>query len=348
MSESSAELARCLAERAEEVCRHYLSNGKREGHYWLVGDARNAKGRSLYVRLKGPTAGKGAAGKWTDAATDEHGDLLDIIGHVCQFTDHRDVFSEAQRFLGMSRGCWGSEQSYRRPHDTPTTAPRSTIAAQRLFAAAQPIAGTLAETYLRARGITGLSDFPSLRFHPRCFYRDERTGARQISPAMIAAVTDLGGAITGVQRTYLSRDGAGKAPMSPPRRALGQLLGHGVRFDTADDVMAAGEGVETMLSLRCAMARLPMIAALSAQHLAALELPPSLKRLYIAVDCDPAGKRAAETLRRHAIAIGVDAIRLTPTRNDFNDDLLAEGIRSIASSLRSQLAPDDIDRFLMR
>jgi len=47
---------------SEAVCRHYLSNGRREGRYWLVGDVRNTPGRSLFVRLKGPESGKGAAG----------------------------------------------------------------------------------------------------------------------------------------------------------------------------------------------------------------------------------------------------------------------------------------------
>ena|SRR6185312_13896074 len=66
MSIQASDLARRLAEQAELVCRHYLSNGRRVGHYWIVGDARNARGRSMFVRLRGPAAGKGAAGKWTE------------------------------------------------------------------------------------------------------------------------------------------------------------------------------------------------------------------------------------------------------------------------------------------
>ena len=79
MSEQASELARRLAQDAEAVCRHYLSNGRREGRYWLVGDVHNTPGRSLFVRLNGAEFGKGAAGKWTDAATGDHGDLLDVI-----------------------------------------------------------------------------------------------------------------------------------------------------------------------------------------------------------------------------------------------------------------------------
>ena len=62
----AADLARRLGENAEAVCRHYLSNGRREGRYWIVGDVANTRGRSLYVRLHRPSVGKGAAGKWTD------------------------------------------------------------------------------------------------------------------------------------------------------------------------------------------------------------------------------------------------------------------------------------------
>jgi hypothetical protein len=66
MGHQAADLAHRLARDAEAVCRHYLSNGRREGCYWLVGDVRNTPGRSLFVRLRGPESGKGAAGKWTD------------------------------------------------------------------------------------------------------------------------------------------------------------------------------------------------------------------------------------------------------------------------------------------
>ena len=66
MPRDASELARRLARDAEAVCRHYLSNGRREGGYWLVGDVRNTPGRSMFVRLKAGESGKGAAGKWTE------------------------------------------------------------------------------------------------------------------------------------------------------------------------------------------------------------------------------------------------------------------------------------------
>ena len=66
MSSQAAMLAHRLARDAEAVCRHYLSNGRRQGRYWLVGDVANNPGRSLFVRLTGPDSGKGRAGKWTE------------------------------------------------------------------------------------------------------------------------------------------------------------------------------------------------------------------------------------------------------------------------------------------
>ena len=79
MSLETEDLLRDLSQNAESVCRHYLPAGRREGSYWMVGDLQNTPGRSLFVRLTGPTSGPGAAGKFTDSATGEHGDLLDII-----------------------------------------------------------------------------------------------------------------------------------------------------------------------------------------------------------------------------------------------------------------------------
>ena len=97
----ASELSQRLGRQAEAVCRHYLSNGRRQGNYWQVGDVRNTPGRSMFVRLKGPETGKGAAGHWTDAATGEYGDLLDVIRETCGLVDFKDVTEEARRFLSL-------------------------------------------------------------------------------------------------------------------------------------------------------------------------------------------------------------------------------------------------------
>jgi hypothetical protein len=339
MPSHAADLARRLARNAEAVCRHYLSNGHREGRYWLVGDVTNTQGRSLFVRLSGPDHGKGAAGKWTDAATGEHGDLLDLIALSRGLDRLRDTLDEARAFLALPPGPVQPQDRFPAPRGSPESA-------RRLFAMSKPIAGTLAETYLRARGILTAVTGDSLRFHPRCYYRLDEDNPTETWPALIAAVTDLGGTITGAHRTWLDRSGRDKAPIDSPRRAMGHLLGHGVRFGVVDDVMAAGEGIETILSLRSILPTFPMVAALSANHLAALFFPPTLRRLYVARDSDPAGDAAMACLDRRAEAAGIELLGLSPRFDDLNEDLRRLGIDEFRVSVRQQLVPQDAVRFM--
>ena len=210
----------------------------------------------------------------------------------------------------------------------------------------QPISGTIVEAYLRRRGITALHGTGSLRFHPRCYYRPDRHAPTEIWPAMIAAVTDLDGRITGVHRTWLDPSGRGKAPIDTPRRAMGDLLGNAVRFDRTTDVLAAGEGIETMLSLRCVLPSMAMAAALSAAHLGALLFPTMLRRLYIARDDDPAGDGAMASLIGRASEAGIEAIPVSPRLRDFNEDLQRLGIDALRAAVRVQIAPEDVARFM--
>ena len=344
MARDAAELSRRLARDAEAVCRHYLPNGQRQGQYWTVGDARNTPGRSMFVRLKGPEAGPGAAGHWTDAATAEHGDLLDVIRESCGLTSFGDVAEEARRFLSLPR-----VDLVPTINPAPArTAMGSPEAARRLIAMAQPIRGTPVETYLASRCIMPIHGAGALRYHSSCYYRPDDGGPAERRPAMIASVTDLQGRITGAHRTWLAPDGSAKAAVPTPRRAMGNLLGHAVRFGAAEDVLAVGEGIETMLSLRAALPGMPMAAALSASHLAALRLSPSVRRLYIARDVDAAGTTAAATQAELATSAGIEVLTLSPRHGDFNDDLTAHGVDDLRAAIRPQIAPEDVDRFLLK
>ena len=126
---------------------------------------------------------------------------------------------------------------------------------------------------------------------------------------------------------------------------MGHLLGHGVRFGVANDVMAAGEGIETMLSLRCLVPSMAMVAALSAAHLAAILFPAALRRLYIVRDDDPAGDGAMNRLMDRARMAAIEAMVLSPQCGDFNEDLRRLGIDALRATLRVQLIPEDVTRF---
>ncbi|OLP58934.1 DNA primase [Xaviernesmea oryzae] len=336
----ASDLAQRLGRQAEAVCRHYLSNGRRQGNYWQVGDVRNTPGRSMFVRLKDTP--KGPAGKWMDAESGEHGDLLDVIREALGLIDFADVAEEARAFLSLPH----PEPEPTSPKQRGASVPSgSAEASRRLFAMARPIAGTIAKAYLRKRGITAFNATDALRFHPQCYYRPD-DGPTETWPALLARVTDLAGRQTGTHRTWLAPDGSGKAPIDTQRKAMGDLLGHGVRFGIGSEVQTAGEGIETMLSVRSGLPDLPAVAALSAAHLAALLLPDTLRRLYVARDNGEAGEAMARTLAERAEATGIEAVVLVPTLGDFNDDLRAFGVEGLRAALRAQVLPQDVARFM--
>ena len=127
---------------------------------------------------------------------------------------------------------------------------------------------------------------------------------------------------------------------------MGELLGHAVRIGVPGSVMAVGEGIETMLSLRQALPGLAVAPALSAAHLAAVRFPPGLCRLYIVRDNDPAGDGARDSLVDRAAKAGIEAIELSPRMEDLNEDLRLLGIDALRAELRAQLAPEDTARFM--
>ena len=219
------------------------------------------------------------------------------------------------------------------------------MAAERLFHLSRPVPGTLAETYLRGRAISARLSWPSLRFHPACYYRPDDEAARQAWPALLGVVTDAAGTLTGLQRTYLARDGSGKAPFADPRRAMGCLLGNAVRFGKPAGIMAAGEGIETVLSLLSLFPALPMAAGLSAAHLAALLFPPGLRRLYVLRDNDAAGEFAEERLAERCREAGIDCRVLKPAAKDLNIDLRAEPVHAVKARMLAQMEPQDRSRF---
>ena len=317
---NAAALAAALGERAEAVCRAYLPHGRKQGRYWVAGDLDGARGRSLYVRLHGP----GTPGKWTDAATAQHGDLLDLIRHRTGAPTLRAALDEARAFLALPAApASGDGDSY-----------DATEAARRLWQGCRAIDGTHAEAFLHARGLARCR-FAALRFHPALRHRDGSTVRRL--PALVAAVTGDDGTVGGVQRTWLDPRSPARADIAAPRKALGRVFGRAVRFGTvtADGraSLVVGEGIETVLSVVTAAPDITAAAALSAGSLGAFAPPPGVARLVIARDNDVEGERAAERLARRCARAGVAAAVIVPEGNDFNDDLVLLGPAALAARL---------------
>ena len=320
-------LAQALAERAEAVCRHYLSGGRKEGRYWTAGNVAGAKGRSLYVRLAPP----GAVGYWRDAATGEHGDLLELLRLQRGDAGTGPAMAEARRFLGLA-----TARSAAAPAPCERLGDRAE-AARRLWRLCRPVEGTPADAYLRARGIV-VGREPTLGFHPTLYYRDA-AGAFSTFPALIARATRIDGAFAGLQRTYLDPAQPAKAPVPDARKAMGRIFGAAVW-------LGAAEG-STSPSPRASRAR-SRSSPRSPRFAPPRRSPPpgsapSPHRRESSACSSPAtttpraGTPPSGSLRA-AAARGLDAAVLVPERGDFNDDLIACGAQALGARLAAACA----------
>jgi len=205
----------------------------------------------------------------------------------------------------------------RREAERQRQAQRRANRARQLWSQARPLAGTIAETYLRGRGITCTVP-ETLRFHPDCWHP---TSGRL--PAMVALVQ--GGSSFAMHRTYLRTDGSGKAAVEPAKAMLGSARGGAVRLLDAQGPLVVAEGIETALSLSCGLlsGSATIWAALSTSGIRGLHLPSNPARLTIAPDGDIPGRTAAYALVERAHALGWQVSTLDPGDGlDFNDTLV--------------------------
>jgi hypothetical protein len=197
------------------------------------------------------------------------------------------------------------------------------------------VLGTLAATYLQERGITRLG--PALRYHPRVFLRHGTDDADppQRAPALLAKITDNRGQITGCARVYLDLSTGGLAEIESPKRILGQLYGHAIRFWSGSprSDLIVGEGLENTLSVGTALPEFDLASCLTASHLGLFIPPPGIKRIWIARDNDEVGRNASMRLRNQLESLGIACGELVPAMGDFNDDLRAFGRDALRRSL---------------
>jgi hypothetical protein len=197
------------------------------------------------------------------------------------------------------------------------------MAAKRLWAEAKPIADTLAETYLRGRGIScALPD--TLRFHSQCWH-----GPTQTQTAAMVALVE-GGQGFAVHRTYLRPDGSGKAGLEGgDKLMLGATAGGAARLSGGASRLVVAEGIESALSLFCGLLAEPATvwAALSTSGMRSLRLPEKPSRLVIAGDGDQPGREASNALAVRAHTLGWSVAMLDPGNgSDFNDVLTGKAV----------------------
>jgi hypothetical protein len=189
---------------------------------------------------------------------------------------------------------------------------------ERLWAECMPlVAGGPVTRYLhgRGRGLGRKRPLPYvLRLHPALPYWQDGQLVCTYA-AMVAPLQDPYGRIIALHRTYVTDDGA-KAPVPHPKRvtpAAGPLAGACIRLHTpVRETIGIAEGIETALAAAEASG-VPTVAAYCASSLAAWQWPPGVRRLVIFADADPAGRQAADDLRRRGLVHGLAVDVVTPS-----------------------------------
>ncbi|MET3828156.1 hypothetical protein ABIC16_003911 [Sphingomonas sp. PvP055] len=187
--------------------------------------------------------------------------------------------------------------------------------ALRLWNASVPVAGTLAEAYLVARGLS--APYPkALRFNPATIFG---SGAdRRVMPAMIAAVeNDLG--LVAVQRTFLDPVDVLRKPIPKPKVALGLLGTAAIRLAPATDELGLAEGIEDARSATEWFGT-PTWALGGVERLAFVAIPEKVRRVIVYGDRGRAADRLLEKARDHLTANGRELISRVPeNHDDWND-----------------------------
>ncbi len=225
----------------------------------------------------------------------------------------RGLWQTTGRPSGIARNhrCWIAEEP-------DADALRRSEAALAIWQVSQAVEGTPVATYLRSRGLD-LPDSPALRFHAGL-----KHPSGGVWPSMVALVTHgATGSPIAIHRTYLARDGHGKAPVDPAKMMLGPCRGGVVRLAESGDVLMIGEGIETCLAAMQATGN-PTWAALSTSGLRSLDLLRDVRDVIVLADGDEPGEAAAlDAARRWKREGRRVRIARPPKGMDFNDLLKA-------------------------
>ena len=303
----------------------------------LLGEPSSATRTELRYGRRGSLSVDIERGRWRDHEAVEGGGVLALVERERGSRAAALAWLEAEGFIGRRDPALRAAEGHseRRAVETgnPTGArpcaaqPASRassrgIAARRAWDKTRPLAGTVAERYLDARGVGHVVGAPALRFHSGLSH----PSAPGRFPCLVAGVQDAGGRFLGIQRTYLAVDGFGKADVEPVRASLGSLAGGAVRLaESIGDRLLVGEGVETTTAAALVLDwRGGAWAALGTSGLRAVEIPERVRHVTIAADRDAkgGGQLAAAALGERLMDEGRSvAIELPPFVGDWCDVL---------------------------
>ncbi|WP_029074474.1 DUF7146 domain-containing protein [Kaistia adipata] len=196
--------------------------------------------------------------------------------------------------------------------------------ATRMWDEATSIKDSLAETYLRTRGLwlpSVIIAGGQLRFHPSCTFK-LGDGSRLNAPAMLALMTDAEtGEPRAVHRTALSPEG-GKLDdprLGNPKKMLGRARGAVVRLcPNQGPALGIAEGIENAVAAVCGGLGAVWAAGMAA-NLQSLPVLAGIETLRILADVGAAGEKAASECGGRWVDAGRQVEALYPKTGDWND-----------------------------
>ena len=342
MQHDAKALSAMLARLAPALAAELLPNGRRNGPEWRCGSLAGEAGQSFAVRIFGMRAGV-----WSDFASGESGDALDLVAAVLFGGDIKPAMDWARAWLALTDAPAGPERRREPPPQTSREAEQADEAKRRakalsLFLASQEgLAKTPVAAYLAGRGI----DLAELGRTPRALRFRRALWCQEVVaslPAMVAAITDGQGVHIATHRTWLARTAEGwtKAPLREAKKTYGSYAGGFIplqrgasgkplREAPEGDVVAIAEGIETALSIAVCCPDLRVIAAVALSNMARIVLPDSIRTVIVCADNDlpdnHAAKRGLIAAIKHFSGPPGRIVRLArpSTGKDFNDMLRA-------------------------
>ena len=164
-----------LNDRAEAICKKYLSEGFKAGNHWMVGSITNDPGKSFVVTLTGPKRGK-----CFENSDGSSYDMLDVVDAHENLNNLRKVAEyAAEHLLNLPVPTDSSTKNNMAKKIGSFVGEKTQIEkSQKLFDLGVDISGTVAERYLDNRGIKEI-DTTDLRFLKNCFYSDGKASLLQ-------------------------------------------------------------------------------------------------------------------------------------------------------------------------
>lgn len=337
------------------LVREMLPGAVLSGGVWSARNPRRAdRTAGSFVVWKHPTPGA-----WKDYATDDKGDVVDLVAHLRGW-DRKEVLAWAEERYGIKamapaeRGRLADKARAKRIDAGRREAEEEIRRRQwalDIFEAAVPrLRGTLVETYFATRGLE-LRAMPWLehqwfRFHPglewwRGAVRDERgrkVKAGPIYPALVSAMVDRNGNQRAIHCTFLAEDGRGKAPVEKPKLMFPRTAGLVIRVARGESRLTpegaakhgligpciVGEGIEDAATFALAMPEIRAFAAGSLPGLLSMPDLPCVEAWLVARDNDWGKEQAAELFDRAMARLKsfgkpAEEISAIGGAKDFND-----------------------------